>query len=208
MSLRTLNEESKALAEKLYSILDVPRFDDTERIRVSDVTCSMSLEHWNATRLLLGAGLLPSGLVVHRAQFESLVRSVWVLYAAPEAKISKLSAALSTESEQAAKNLPQIAEMMGDLSSKAPPPAYDALNRFKDNSWKALNSYAHAGIHPLRRHEDGYPEGLVESVFRNANGLAIVSGMQTAVLSGRQPLVREILSLGLAHPSCMPPPPL
>lgn len=206
MPLRTLNEESTALAGKLYSILDVPRFDDTDRVRVSDVACSMSLEHWDATRHLLGAGLLPSGLVVHRAQFESLVRSVWVLYAASEEKIGKLSATLSTESEQAAKNLPQIADMMTELATKAPPQAYDALNRFKDNSWKALNSYAHAGIHPLRRHEDGYPVNLVESVLRNANGLAIVSGMQAAVLSGRQPLVRDVLSLGLAHTSCMPPP--
>lgn len=206
MPLRTVNEESTILAKKLFSILDVPRFDDTDRVRVSDVACSMSLEHWNATRLLLGAGLLPSGLVVHRAQFESLVRSVWVLYAAPDEKVGKLSATLTAESEQAAKGLPQIAEMMGDLSSKAPPQAYDALSRFKDNSWKALNSYAHAGIHPLRRHEEGYPERLVESVLRNANGLAIVAGMQAAALSGRQALVREILSLGLAHASCMPPP--
>lgn len=45
MHLRRLNEESTALAEMLYSILDVPRFDDTDRVRVSDVACSMALEH-------------------------------------------------------------------------------------------------------------------------------------------------------------------
>ena len=126
MPLRTLNEESTALAGKLYSILDVQLFDDTDRVRVSDVACSMSLEHWDAARNLLSAGLLPSGLVVHRAQFEALVRSIWVLYAASEEKIGKLSATLSTESEQAAKNLPQIADMMTELATKAPPQAYDA----------------------------------------------------------------------------------
>lgn len=202
----SLIEETIGFATKLYSTIDVPRFDDTERIRVSDVACSMSLEHWDAARRLLNDGLLPSALVVHRAQFEALVRSVWVLYAASDERIGKLSATLSLESEQAAKNLPQIAKMMADLSTKAPPQAYDALNRFKDNSWKALNSYAHAGIHPLRRHEEGYPVALLASVLRNANGLAVVAGMQAAVLSGRQHLVKEVLSVSLAHPSCMPPP--
>jgi uncharacterized protein DUF6988 len=205
MPLLALVEQSAQLATELYSVIAVPRFSDTERIRVSDVACSMSLEHWDATRSLLASGLLPSGLVVHRAQFEALVRSVWVLYAASEEKIGKLSAALSDESEQAAKNLPQIAEMMGELSRKAPPQAYDALSRFKDNSWKALNSYAHAGIHPLRRHVEGYPVALAAAVLRNANGLAIVSGMQAAVLSGRQPLVKQVLALGTANMACMPP---
>jgi hypothetical protein len=206
MLLGVLSKEADVLAASLYSIIAVPRFDGTERFRVSKVACSMSLEHWDATRSLLDIGLLPSGLVVHRAQFEALVRSVWVLYAAPDALISKLMATLSLESEQAAKNLPQTADMMADLSTKAPPQPYDALSRFKDNSWKALNSYAHAGIHPLRRHEEGYPIDLLKSVFRNANGLAIVAGMQAAVLSGRQQLVKDVLAVGMAHPSCMPPP--
>jgi hypothetical protein len=206
MRLGVLSEETVVFAEKLYLTIAVPRFDDTDRVRVSDVACSMSLEHWDATRSLLNSGLLPSALVVHRAQFEALLRSVWVLYAASEEEIGKLAATLSIESEQAAKNLPQTAEMLADLSTKAPSQAYDALSRFKDNSWKALNSYAHAGIHPLRRHEEGYPIDLLKSVFRNSNGLAIVAGMQTAVLSGRQPLVKDVLAVGLAHPLCMPPP--
>lgn len=205
MLLGALSEETDVLAATLYLTIDVPRFNDSERVRVSSVACSLSLEHWDATRSILNVGLLPSGLVVHRSQFEALVRSVWLLYAASDEKISRLLATLSLESEQAAKNLPQTADMMTDLSTKAPPPAYDALSRFKDNSWKALNSYAHAGIHPISRHEEGYPIDLLKSVLRNANGLAIVAGMQAAVLSGRPSLVKDVLAVGSAHPSCMPP---
>ncbi|MGB4115244.1 MAG: hypothetical protein WBK51_01715 [Polaromonas sp.] len=201
-----LNEPTELFAAKLYAIIEVPRFDDTDRVRASHIAVSMSLEHWDATRNLLESGLLPSALVVHRAQFEALVRSVWLFYAASDVMISKLLTTLSPDSEQAAKNLPQTAVMMAELSIKAPPQAYDALNRFKENSWKALNSYAHAGIHPLRRHEEGYSVDLLNSVLRNSNGLAVVAGMQTAVLSGRQPLVKEVLAIALAHPSCMPPP--
>ena len=102
--------------------------------------------------------------------------------------------------------MPQTAEMMKELAKRAPPAAYDALSRFKDNSWNALNSYAHAGIHPIRRHGDGYPIQLVHDVLRNANGLAILSCMQAAVLSGQQPLQHSSLAAAAKRPTCMPPP--
>ena len=100
----------------------------------------------------------------------------------------------------------RVAEMMASLSKKGPPQAFDALNRFKENSWKALNSYAHAGIHPIMRHAEGYPVQLIESIARNSNGLAILSAMQAVVLAGAQPLQKEILNLASQHDDCMPPP--
>ena len=102
--------------------------------------------------------------------------------------------------------MPQVAEMMQDLAKTAPQQAYEALSRFKDNSWKALNSYAHAGIHPIRRHHDGYPLKLLHDMLRNANTLAVMSCMQAAVLSGEQPLQRKVIELANKFPACMPPP--
>ena len=199
-------DESDVLAEDLVALIDVPLIDDSPRLRTSDVACSLSLEHWASARMLLRSGLLPSAIVVHRAQFEALARSIWLLYAASDDHLSKLTATLSLESEQAAKNMPQTAQMMQDLAKKAPAQAYDALSRFKENAWKALNSYAHAGIHPIRRHHEGYPVQLLHDVLRNANGLAVVGCMQAAVLCGQQPLQRNILALAANHPLCMPPP--
>jgi hypothetical protein len=191
-------DESDALAAELLAVVDLPLFDESPRIRTSDVACSLSLEHWASARVLLRSGLLPSAVVVHRAQFEALARSIWLLYAASDHHLSKLTATLSLDSEQAAKNMPQTVEMMQDLESKAPPQAYNALSRFKDNSWKALNSYAHAGIHPIRRHSDGYPVQLLHDILRNANGLAVVSCMQAAVLSA---IDAEVLSAGFRRPT-------
>lgn len=199
-------EESEKLAAELYKIIDLPLFDSSDRIVTSDIACSMALEHWDATRRILVSGLLPSGVVIHRAQFEALVRAVWLLYVATEKNVRKLSNTLTIETEQSAKNMPLVDEMMAGIKKKAPPQAFDALNRFKENSWKALNSYVHAGIHPIRRHSDGYPGKLIEDVTRNANGLAIVSAMQAVVLSGIQPLQKEILDLAAQYPNCMPPP--
>ena len=197
---------TEELAERLFQLIDLPLFDDSARLVVSDVACSMSLEYWAATRSLLKTGMLPSAAIVHRAQFEALLRSIWILYAASEAQLFKLSAELTIETEQNAKNLPQTTDMMAAVNKKGPPQAYEALNRFKENSWKALNSYVHAGIHPIKRHAEGYPIQLIESIARNANGLAILSAMQAAVLSGAQPIQREILDLAAHYPDCMPPP--
>jgi hypothetical protein len=199
-------EESGAFAEELLALVDLPLCNKSERVAVADVACSLAFEHWHSLRLLLQARLLPSALVVHRSQFEAVLRSVWLTYAASDAEVSKLTASLDLESEQAAKNIAAAQLMMEALARSGPKEAHAALARFKDNSWKALNSYAHAGIHPLRRHADGYPEPLMRSVLCNANGLAVMSAMQAAVLSGAQPLQREVLQLATRHASCMPPP--
>ncbi len=206
MDLNRAFEESEALAEELLSLIDVPLLNDSQRIDVADVACSLALEHWHSVRLLLQAGLLPSALVTHRAQFEAIVRSIWLTYCATDTDISKLAARLDLESEQAAKNISQTQNMMNAIEKSAPAQAYAALARFKDNSWKALNSYAHAGIHPIRRHAEGYPVALAHSVLCNANGLAVFCGMQAVVLSGLQPLQREVLDLAAKHPLCIPPP--
>jgi hypothetical protein len=197
---------TEELSAQLFQLIDLPLVNGSSRIVISDVACSMSLEHWAATRSLLKVGLLPSSVVVHRAQFEALLRSIWILYAATDEQLSKLSAELTIETEQGAKNLPQAADMMAAVNKKGPPQAYEALNRFKEGSWKTLNSYVHAGIHPIRRHAEGYHIELIESILRNANGLAILSTMQIAVLSGLQPLQRDILDLAARYPDCMPPP--
>lgn len=200
-------EESDQLVEELLAITGgLARVNDTERVRMADVACSLSLEHWLSVRALLQATLLPSALVVHRAQFEALTRSIWLAYAANDEQIAKFAAELSLDSERAAKNTPLVDKMMQQMIDKAPRPAYDALLRFKENSWRALNSYAHAGIHPLKRHEKGYPAGLLHSVQCNANGLAVVSCMQAVVLGGDQPLQQQLLDVAARYPQCMPPP--
>ena len=206
MNLGDALEESAEFADELLELIDLPLCNNTARIGIADVACSLSLEHWHSVRHLLSGGLMSSALVVHRSQFEAVLRSVWLTYAASDTDVAKLTTVLDLESEQAAKNLSETQRMMEALVKSGPKEAHAALARFKDNSWKALNSYAHAGIHPLRRHADGYPVALAHGVLCNANGLAVLSGMQAAVFSWSQPLQREVLALAAKHSTCMPPP--
>ena len=195
---------SEDLASRLADVLAVPTCDDSQRIRVSHLASWVALEHAAACRVLLAVGMVPSDLVVHRAQYEAVVRAVWALYGASEAHVAKLAATLDIEAEQEAKNLPLVAQMMETLMTKAPPLAYQVLANFKENSWKALNSYVHAGIHPLQRKKSGYPVQLVEQILRNCNGLAVVTGMQAAVLTGNQQIADQVTELQTTHRQCLP----
>ncbi|WP_420841620.1 DUF6988 family protein [Halioglobus maricola] len=199
-------EETDSLAKKWGQVIQLPLANSSERLQVSDVAASLSLEYWESVRLLLRDDLLPSAVVLHRAQFEAITRSLWLAYAASDTQVSKLTVHLSFESEQAAKNMPQVMKMMESLEKSGPHEAFSALARFKDNSWKALNSYAHAGVHPISRHRDGYPTELLQDVLRNANGLALISCMHAVVLSGQQTLQRDLLQIAAEYPECMPPP--
>ena len=200
-----LFDESGQLADELLAVVDLPLANDSSRVRVSNTACSLSLEHWHAGRAIFREGLLPSGMVVQRAQLEAVVRSIWLAFAASDNCVEKLCDGLTVDSEQAAKNMPQLGEMLDALSTKGPPQAHQALARIKAASWKAFNSYAHAGIHPLRRHADGYPIQLLHDVLRNSNGLGFLSCMHAAALSGIQPLQRRLLEIAQQRPGCMPP---
>jgi hypothetical protein len=206
MDLERAFDESDALAEALLGLVDLPLCNDSARVEVADVACSLAIEHWHATRLLLRDGLFSAALVVHRSQFEAILRSIWLTYAASDTHVAKLTTELNLANEQGAKNLAQAQEMMDALATRGPREAHAALAQFKHHSWRALNSYAHAGLHPLHRHAQGYPATLVHGVLCNANGLAVLSAMQAAVLSGVQPLQKNILALAGRYKACMPPP--
>ena len=200
-------EESEQLAVSLFeTIEELELINDSDRIVTSYAACSLSLEHWSSVRSLLAEAALSSAIVVHRAQFEAAVRSIWLTYAATDENVSKFSQDLSVESEQAAKNAPTVERMMEQIALKAPKPASEALRRLKSNSWRAMNSYAHAGIHPLRRHQVGYPVAIIHSALCNSNGLGVLSLMQAVVLGGEQPLQQHLIEVATRHPQCMPPP--
>jgi len=204
VGLDRIFDESKDLASRLQNVLSVPRYDNTAQNRLSHLACSISLEHAHATRALLTDGLFPSSLVVLRAQFEALVRAVWIFYAATDAQIEKLDATLAQDTEQGAKNLPGNEDMFVILDTKAPRAPVEALRRFRETSWKALNSFAHAGIHPLQRHEHGYPFQIIEQCIKNSNGLAVIAAMHAAILTGRQQLVAEVGRLQMIYCNCLP----
>jgi len=94
---------------------------------------------------------------------------------------------------------------MEELAKRAPAGAYAPLQEFKTHNWQALNSYVHAGIHPIRRHQEGYPSGLIVQALLNVNGLFVLAAMQAAILTGVPTLQRQVLAAAARHNDVLRP---
>ncbi|WP_139202822.1 hypothetical protein [Pseudoxanthomonas sp. GM95] len=199
----TLFDQSHALAGNVIQLVARPIYDERERFRVSNLSCSLAFEHGEGAKLALACGLLPSAAMLHRAQFEAVLRAVWVLYAASDEQVGKLGADLTAGSEQAAKHLPTTAKMMDALVGKAPPEPLETLVEFKAYNWQALNSYAHAGIHAISSHRSGLSSELLFNVLLNINGLLVFTAMQAAILTGVPNLQRLVLQTAAQYPQLL-----
>ncbi|MBL0292012.1 MAG: hypothetical protein IPQ15_15570 [Betaproteobacteria bacterium] len=199
---------SDELSEAILVVLGDSDFDPSPRGLASFAMCGVSMEHGLAIRLSIAAGLATAAISLMRLQFESLVRAMWLLYASNDRDIAKLMAPLSLESEQAAKNLPTANAMIDDIGesagTSAPAQAHQMLVHFRDVQMKALNSFVHAGIHPLRRHAEGYPMHLILQVVESSNALATMAGMTLAILTCDEAMTLPMSRIQRAFEDCLP----
>ena len=151
------------------------------RARAVQGLCAVSLHHGSAARSLIST-VPASAIALVRPQYESLVRSVWAAHAASESELGRLLAPLTAETQQAAKKLPGVPEMLAALEKSGPRGAAALLGRARSRLGDGLNSFVHGGIHPLARQRDGYPIGLLIDVLKNINALSILTIIQLATL--------------------------
>ena len=160
-------------------------------------------------RVLMIAGLTTSAVGMMRLQFErgANARNVATVRST-DASITKMLAPLTLESEQAAKSLPSVSEMIDQIGkqvgTRAPALAHQQLAHFKEVSLHAMNSYVHGGIHPLRRSADGFPAHLASGVLRNSNALMTMTGMVLAVLTGEESVTKPMSRIQLEFANCLP----
>ncbi|WP_159252527.1 DUF6988 family protein [Xanthomonas phaseoli] len=201
-----LFDGSDALLEALGPIIAAPPFDQTAKLQVCRALCLLSIEHAVASRCLLAAGAGPSTVIIHRAQFEALVRAVWVLYCASEDEVACLQDELTPTSESLAARLPMLSKML--IALEAVTQAAEPLRaflEFKKYSWAALNSFVHAGAHALHRLRTGFPLELVELVVKQSNALVVMAHMQLAITTGSQDAVRWVAKTSDGFPAVLPP---
>jgi hypothetical protein len=183
---------SLALNEHLECAFQLPAFGHDVRYRTSILAGSLALEHGAALRVLLSLGLGIFAAVLLRAQYEATLRSVWLCYSASDEEVHLLSADLSAQTDALASKLPQAANMLMAIDGKAPPEAVQSLRNFRTNAWGPLNSFVHAGVHSINRHEQGLPLPVAEGALRSSNALNVVAAMQCAVATGNQALVSQV----------------
>lgn len=166
----------------------------------------LSLEHATGALVLIGQGLFPSAYSLMRPQYESLVRGIWLLHAASENWVEKLGEPLTLESARRANEGLMLAEMLKELerSSNAPGPIVKQLKEYRDVTWKALNSYAHGGLHPLSRTLAGYPAQLTYDVVRNSNAVVALATQLVSILSGDPRNMEPVRRFHVEYSDCLP----
>lgn len=161
----------EALIYVAWEALDVGQ---EAKVMVPAGLCALALDHGRGLRALLPE-VPPSAIALLRPQYESLVRAVWARHAATESDLGRLLAPLTVESQQAAKKLPGIPEMLASIEKSGPRGAATLLGRARARLWDGLNSFIHGGIHPFRRGQDGYPAPLLMDVLKNANAMSMMT---------------------------------
>jgi len=166
------------------------------RARPAAAACELSLEHAQALRILLTHSAANAACALLRVQYEALLRGSWILYAASDVEVDRAGADLTPDAQRSAQSLANAKAMLSDLErALAAQPGLvglvQPLQEIRKASWTAMNSFVHAGLHPLQRKEEGFPLLLAEQVVRHSNAM-----MHLAVR-----LLYRLCELALLHPS-------
>lgn len=166
--------------------------------------CTLSIEHAGVLRAAFVIAAPNSGSAVLRLQYEALLRAAWLIYAATPGQLEKLARTLDLAAERAAKNLPGYMEMLDAVVKNAPAGLSAPIAEFNEYSRHALNSFVHAGIHPLTRARDGYPTAMATTNVRFSNGLMHFAYRVLAGLSGSQRRMDRVTKLYVEFQDCIP----
>lgn len=195
--LVSLIDRSIHLHEAIHNHVDTLVPVGELRAKIAFDSGVLALEHGTAVLHLVEAGWTSSAFALMRPQFESLVRGIWLAYAASDSWIEKLSQPLTVAAQKQANEGPMVADMLKQLevSPDAPGGVVGQLKVYRDVSWKALNSFNHGGIHALSRNVAGYPHKLVYDALRNSNAVVALTAQLLAIMTGdgiNMDLVRQV----------------
>jgi len=204
--MNQLLSRSAELEERLLSFFSVELKSGEDRMTVSRIMCSVSFEHAESLKMLLVANNCTSALGLLRLQYEALVRGMWIMYAANDNTVAKLSAELTNESaRRAANSMPMLSEMLTKLEGKAPEEAMKLLLEFKEYSWKPLSSFVHGGIHAVHRHSTGYPVAFLQQLIKVSNGVSLMVAMVLVILINDRSQSGKVAALQQEFADCLPP---
>ena len=192
----------KRVNDNLAELIPYPE----PRFELAMKSALLSAEHGAAAFELIANQYHAPGYTLLRTQFECLVRGIWLLHAASDSWIEKLSQPLTEDSAEASKDALMLDKMLKALRSveTAPTPILDQLEECRNAMWKALNSYTHGGFHPLARIETGYPIQLSYNVLRNSNAILALTSQLAAIVTGNPNNMTPVRSLHSEFADCLP----
>lgn len=204
--LESLIERSFLLHEAVYCHVESLDSPVSPRADIASDAGEIALEHGTAVLDLIESRRFNSAFALMRPQFESLVRGIWLAYAASDSWVEKLSQPLTHAAQQAANEGPMLAEMLKQLdkSPDAPVHIVGQLKEYRDVAWKALNSFIHGGIHPLTRSVTGYSPALVYDALRNSNAVFAIATQLVTIMGGDLQKMDDVRRLHVDFVDCLP----
>jgi len=204
-SLQDILRDSAKLHDRLQSCVHAPLSTPSDRGRVSQGLSRVAFEHAAGILELTVCCKYTSAVGLLRLQYEALVRSTWIYYAASDSAISRL---MSSDPDRPSEKLPMLGQMIDELDERAPTTLVTSFREFREYSWKPLSSYVHSGAHSLLWSESGFPGWLIAQTVRSSNGLVVFTGLHLADLAGDRRLGLQVLAatdgLGRALPANRP----
>lgn len=91
-----------------------------------------------------------------------------------------------------------------DASKAAPAHIVAQLKEYRDVTWKALNSYAHGGLHPLARVVTGYPPQLTFHTLRNSNAVLALTAQLLSLLTYDAGAIEPVRRMHAEFADCLP----
>jgi hypothetical protein len=179
-------EKSIELHQSAHGLIDAFEPYPDLRYELAFHSGLLSMEHATAAMLLMQNDLPAPAITLLRPQYESLVRGIWLMFAATENQVEKLAMPLTEETAKRGDDLPMLSDMLKQLEKAEQTPKHLVvqLKSYKDIAWKALNSYAHGGMHPLSRYVMGYPPKLVRDSLCNSNGIMMMAAQLLCIVTG------------------------
>ena len=115
--LNALLERTAQFQEAVLAHVDGLAPAENERCHVAFRAGCLSLEHAAGALVLIEHGWLAPAYALMRPQYECLVRGIWLLHAATDIWVGKLSAALTLEAARLANEGPRLADMLKQLET-------------------------------------------------------------------------------------------
>jgi hypothetical protein len=196
---------SADLYRALHAVLGDTLEVETPRDLLTQGTCSVAIEHGRSVCVLVDMENVASAIVLQRAQFEAVVRSLWLHDLATDEWIDRYFAAAKANPLKDPNQSPKMPEMLSALADSRHAPAVRMLNTLKEAAWGPLNSYVHSGIHPIMQHHAGFPPEYAIQVLRNSNGLSGMAATLMALQTGDADIAMAVRDAQLENLDCLPP---
>jgi hypothetical protein len=168
-----------------------------ERVEAAAAAADLSAEHAFAVRALFEAGAPNSASALVHLQFDALLSSAWLLYAASDTEVSEAGAKLKLESATSAQRFSRTDYMQTALarSLESQPELRGlvvALRDIEKSSSTALDGFIHGGLHPSARTSEGFPDALAANLLKLSNAMLLMTAKLSARLTGSPEVLKKV----------------